>query len=427
MKKLLLLVVASIMMLAACGSGSKEGSGSDKSGDSNTITAWAWDPNFNIAALKLADEAYNGKEDVNLKIIENGQPDIVSKLNTGLSSGTMKGMPNLVLIEDYRAQSFLKAYPDAFFDLSEYINKDDFAAYKIDSASLDGKIYGLPFDTGVAGLYVRTDMIKEAGYTVEDFTNITWDQFIEMGKKVKEKTGKPMITVDPNDLGTIRMMIQTAGKWYLKEDGVTPDISGNKALAEAFRVYKTMLDEGVAGIHSDWSQLLAGFNNGDVAAVAQGNWITPSIKAEESQSGKWSVVPIPRLDLPNAVNASNLGGSSFYVLNVDGKEKAAEFLANTFGANKDFYQNLVTDVGALGTYKPAADGDAYKAEDEYFGGQTTVADFSKWMEEIPAVNYGMHTYAVEDILVAEMQNYIGGQDIKEVLKNAQKQADAQLK
>jgi len=422
-----LLVVASIMMLAACGSGSKEGSGSDKSGDSNTITAWAWDPNFNIAALKLADEAYNGKEDVNLKIIENGQPDIVSKLNTGLSSGTMKGMPNLVLIEDYRAQSFLKAYPDAFFDLSEYINKDDFAAYKIDSASLDGKIYGLPFDTGVAGLYVRTDMIKEAGYTVEDFTNITWDQFIEMGKKVKEKTGKPMITVDPNDLGTIRMMIQTAGKWYLKEDGVTPDISGNKALAEAFRVYKTMLDEGVAGIHSDWSQLLAGFNNGDVAAVAQGNWITPSIKAEESQSGKWSVVPIPRLDLPNAVNASNLGGSSFYVLNVDGKEKAAEFLANTFGANKDFYQNLVTDVGALGTYKPAADGDAYKAEDEYFGGQTTVADFSKWMEEIPAVNYGMHTYAVEDILVAEMQNYIGGQDIKEVLKNAQKQADAQLK
>jgi len=427
MKKLLLLVVASIMMLAACGSGSKEGSGSDKSGDSNTITAWAWDPNFNIAALKLADEAYNGKEDVNLKIIENGQPDIVSKLNTGLSSGTMKGMPNLVLIEDYRAQSFLKAYPDAFFDLSEYINKDDFAAYKIDSASLDGKIYGLPFDTGVAGLYVRTDMIKEAGYTVEDFTNITWDQFIEMGKKVKEKTGKPMITVDPNDLGTIRMMIQTAGKWYLKEDGVTPDISGNKALAEAFRVYKTMLDEGVAGIHSDWSQLLAGFNNGDVAAVAQGNWITPSIKAEESQSGKWSVVPIPRLDLPNAVNASNLGGSSFYVLNVDGKEKAAEFLANTFGANKDFYQKLVTDVGALGTYKPAADGDAYKAEDEYFGGQTTVADFSKWMEEIPAVNYGMHTYAVEDILVAEMQNYIGGQDIKEVLKNAQKQADAQLK
>lgn len=427
MKKLLLLVVASIMMLAACSSGSKEGGNSSKKGDSNTITAWAWDPNFNIAALKLADESYSGKDEINLKIIENGQPDIVSKLNTGLSSGTMKGMPNIVLIEDYRAQSFLKAYPDAFVDLSEYINKDDFAPYKIESASLDGKLYGLPFDTGVAGLFIRTDMIKEAGYTVDDFTNITWDQFIEMGKKVKGKTGKPMITVDPNDLGTIRMMIQTAGKWYLKEDGVTPDISGNEALTEAFRVYKTMLKEEVAGIHSDWSQLLAGFNNGDVAAVAQGNWITPSIKAEEAQSGQWAVVPIPRLDLLNAVNASNLGGSSFYVLNVDGKEKAAEFLANTFGSNKDFYQNLVTKVGAIGTYMPASEGEAYKAEDPYFGGQKTVTDFSKWMEEIPAVNYGMHTYAVEDILVAEMQNYLNGQDIKEVLNNAQKQADSQLK
>ncbi|GIN57943.1 ABC transporter substrate-binding protein [Lederbergia ruris] len=429
MKKILFILIASILVLAACSSGSKEGKESEGDGkkDPNTITAWAWDPKFNIAALKLAEEKYSGEEEVKLNIIENAQPDIVSKLNTGLSSGTMKGMPNLVLIEDYRAQSFLQAYPDAFYDLSDYFNSDDFAKYKIESASLDGKIYGLPFDTGVAGLYVRTDMLDEAGYSVDDFTNITWDEFIEMGKKVKEKTGKPMLTVDPNDLGTIRMMIQTAGEWYLKEDGTTPNLGGNAALADAFRVYKTMLDEGVAGIHSDWSQMLAGFNGGDVAAVAQGNWITPSIKAEESQSGKWAVVPIPRLNVPNAVNASNLGGSSFYVLNIDGKEKAAEFLANTFGSNADFYQDLVSEVGAIGTYIPAAEGDAYKTEDEYFSGQKTVSDFSKWMEEIPEVNYGMHTYAIEDILVAEMQNYLNGQDIDEVLNNAQKQAEAQLK
>ena len=48
---------------------------------------------------------------------------------------------------------------------------------------------------------------------------------------------------------------------------------------------------------------------------------------------------------------------------------------------------------------PASEGEAYKAEDEFFGGQTIVSDFSKWTEEIPQVNYGMHTYAIEDILV----------------------------
>lgn len=425
MKKLIVLLLAGIVLFSACSSGSDETS---ESGDNDEITAWAWDPKFNIAALELGEETYAAEDkEFNLKIIENAQDDIVQKLNTGLSSGTMKGMPNIVLIEDYRAQSFLQAYPDAFYDLSDHFNIDDFSDYKIEPTSFEGKHYGIPFDTGVVGLYLRTDYIEEAGYTMDDFNNITWDQFIEIGKDVKKKIGKPMMTLDPNDLGTIRMMIQTAGSWYLEDDGVTPNLAENEALKEAFRVYKEILDEDLAIITSDWSQMLAGFNDGKVVSVAQGNWITPSIKAEASQSGDWAVAPIPKLDVPKAVNASNLGGSSLYVLDVPGKEKAAEFLESTFGSDEDFYQDLVTDVGAIGTYTPATDGEAYKKEDEYFNDQAIVSDFSTWVDDIIGVNYGMHTYAIEDILIAEMQQYLDGQDIDDVMNDAQQQADAQLK
>lgn len=433
MKKFLFMVVmfVSVFALAACSSDDEAASGgngsSSEPADVDKIIAWAWDPNFNIAALELAGEAYNGEEDFEFEVIENAQDDIVAKLNTGLSSGTMKGMPNIVLIEDYRAQSFLQAYPDAFYPLDDYINPDDFADYKIATTSFDGKQYGLPFDSGVTGLYVRTDYLEEAGYSVDDLTNITWEKYIEIGKDVKEKTGKDMITLDPNDLGQIRMMIQTAGSWYVKEDGSTPNIAENEALKLAFQKYKELMEADIVKINSDWSQFIAAFNSGDVATVPSGNWITPSIKAEASQSGKWAVVPIPRLALEGAVNASNLGGSSFYVLNIDGKEEAADFLANTFGSNKDFYQKLVTDVGALGTYKPASDGEAYTSEDEYFSGQTIISDFSKWTAEIPGVNYGMHTYAIEDILAAGMQDYLNGKDLSEVLSSAQEQAEAQLK
>ena len=67
------------------------------------------------------------------------------------------------------------------------------------------------------------------------------------------------------------------------------------------------------------------------------------------------------------------------------------------------------------------------AEDEFFGGQKIIADFASWMEEIPGVNYGMHTYAIDDIITVEMQNYLNGKDIDDVLSDAQKQAEAQLK
>lgn len=421
---LLTFALITLLVLAACSSDDTSGS-SDGGDEPDKITAWAWDPNFNIASLELANKSYD--EELNLEIIENAQDDIVQKLNTGLSSGTMKGMPNIVLIEDQRAQSFLKSYPDAFYPIDEYINPDDFASYKLAPTSLDGKQYGLPFDTGVTGLFFRTDYLKEAGYTMEDLTNITWERYIEIGKDVKAKTGKDMISLDPNDLGLIRVMIQSAGSWYVDEDGTTVNLVDNEPLRKAFKNYKAMMDADFVKANSDWSQFIAAFNSGDVATVPSGNWIGPSIEAEESQAGKWAVAPIPRLDVEGAVNASNQGGSSFYVLNIPGKEKAAEFLGATFGSSKEFYQDLVTEVGALGTYKPASDGEAYKVENEYFGGQSIISDFSKWMEEIPSVNYGMHTYAIEDILAAEMQNYLNGKSLDDVLADAQAQAEAQLR
>ncbi|MDN7242877.1 extracellular solute-binding protein [Planococcus sp. N028] len=434
MKKLflMLLLLVGMVALAACSSGDEASSGGSESSSEGSksvdkITAWAWDPAFNIAALEKAKEAYNGDSKVEVEIIENAQDDIIQKLNTGLSSGTTKGMPNIVLIEDYRAQSFLQAYPDAFHPLTDVIKSDDFAEYKIATTSYEGEQYGLPFDSGVAGLYVRTDYLEEAGYTVEDVTNITWDEYIEVGKKVKEATGKNMLTLDPNDLAQVRMMIQTNGSWYVEEDGSTPNLANNEALAKGFETYKKMMDADIAKIVSDWSQFVGAFNSGDVASVPTGNWITPSVKQATDQSGKWAVVPMPRLDMEGAVNASNLGGSSWYVLNVDGKEEAADFLLNTFGSNPDLYQTLVKDIGAIGTFSAAAEGDAFAVEDEFFGGQQIISDFSQWTDEIPGVNYGLHTYAIEDILVTGMQDYLNGAELSKVLENSQAQAEAQLK
>lgn len=417
-----MIILASVLVvLTACSENSNEGKS-----ESNEIIAWAWDPKFNIAALELAEKAYN-QDDFDMKIIENAQNDIIQKLNAGLSSGTMKGMPNIVLIEDYRAQSFLQAYPEAFYPLDDYVNIDDFAEYKAAPSSHDGKQYGLPFDTGVTGLFLRTDYLEEASLSPEDFNDITWDELIELGKTIKEKTGKDLITLDPNDLGTIRLMIQTAGEWYLNEDGTTPNIANNEAIKEAFKIYKQLLDEKIAKVTSDWSQMVGALNNGDVAAQATGNWIIPSIMAEESQAGDWIVAPIPRLNIDGAVNRSNLGGSSFYVLNIDGKEKAAEFLGETFGKNIEFYEELIDQIGALGTFTAAASSETYQKENEYFSNQKIFHDFATWMDEIPVVNFGMHTYAIEDILVSEMQNYLNGQPLEDVLNNAQQQAEAQLK
>lgn len=428
MNRLWAAVLVCLLVVTAC-SPNAGGSDSDEKAAKNEITVWAWDPAFNIPTMEIAKERYSQKnKDVKINIVEYAQDDIIQKLNTAFNSGTTKSLPNIVLIEDYRAQSFLQAYPDMFFEMTSYIDPKDFAEYKLGPTSLDGKQYGVPFDTGVTGLYFRTDYLEQAGFSKKDMQNIDWKRYIEIGKKVKEKTGKNFLTLDPNDLGIIRMMIQTAGSWYVKEDGVTPNLADNEALKEAFQLYKEMMEADIVRIHSDWSQFVAGFNSGEVVTVPTGNWITPSIKQESSQSGQWAVAPIPKLpNHPKSVNASNLGGSSWYVLNIPGKETAADFLAETFGSDVEMYQQLFKEVGAIGTYTPAAGGEAYKQKDKFFGGQNIAADFASWTEKIPRVNYGMHTYAIEDILVVEMQNYLNGKDLDKALSDAQAQAESQIK
>lgn len=425
------LLVSMALFVTACGTSDNE-QGTDNSGSEakeGEILAWAWDPKFNIAALELAEEHYQKENtDFKLKIVENAQADIVQKLNTSLSSGTTKGLPNLVLIEDYRAKSFLDAYPDSFFPLTDFMDASEFMAYKVEATSVEDVNYAIPFDTGVTGLYLHLPIIEEAGLKAEDFQDITWTKFIELGKTVKEKTGIPMLSNDMNDLGLLRAMMHSSGAWYTTDDGSTPDIEKNLSLRKGFEDFKEMLDSGIMITHNGWDQLLANFNDGKVASVVTGNWITPSVKAESSQSGEWAVLPFPKQDgIEGATNASNLGGSSLYVLNIEGKEEAAKFISATFGSNIEFYQELITNVGAIGSYAPAVSGEAYKASDDFFGGQKIYQDFSEWATQIPAINFGKNTYAFEDISTPAMQEYLNGGDLDKILADTQKAAETQIK
>lgn len=391
------------------------------------VTVWAWDPAFNIRALEVARDIYlEENPDFNLSIVESAQDDIVSRLNTSLSSGVTAGLPNIVLIEDYRAQSFLQSYPDAFFPMTDYFNVEDFAEYKVAATSLDGVSYGIPFDTGVTGLYVRVDLLEEAGFTLDDVTDISWTELQEVGQAIYDTTGVKLLSMDLNDLGMLRSMINASGAWYTEDDGLTPNITNNDALKEAFVTFKSMYDADLVNVHNDWAQMLQAFNTGIVATVPQGNWITPSIVAAEDQSGQWAVVPWPKQDIEGSVNASNLGGSSFYVLNIEGAEEAAAFIGATVGGNEEFYRTIMNEIGALGTYLPLLETDAYDTEVEFFGGQKIYADFAEWSGEIPSTNYGSHTYAIEDIMKNALQQYLSGGDIDEVFEAAQQQAENQL-
>lgn len=432
LKKILAGVLAGVMMLslAACG-GSKDGnatSGSEKSSSKEKLTIWAWDESYNIKAANQAKEIYAKKNpDLEVDVVTMARKDIVAKLNTSLSAGSYDGLPDIVLIEDYQIPGYLNAYQDEFADLSEFAKQEDFAEYKTGMNTVDGKVYGVPFDSGVAATFYRLDLVEEAGYTKADMEDLTWDKYIEIGKAIKEKTGVSLLTLDPNDIGQIRMMLQSAGSWYTDAEGKV-DVANNQALKDSINTYQKLMQADIIKIVSDWEQFVGAFNNGDVASVVTGCWISPSVTSAEDQSGKWAVAAMPRMaENANSVNASSIGGAGWYVLqNAGNPEVAKDFLKETFSSSVELMNQLAADINLVASLKAASTAENYNKGIEFYGGQEVFKDLSTWSEKVPAVNYGDNTYVVEDMMTEAVQAILNGADMDATLADYQTQIEASV-
>ena len=391
------------------------------------ITIWCWDPNFNGATMKEAGERYAKLHpDVKLNIVDFAKADVEQKLQTTLSSGNTEALPDIVLIEDYGAQKYLQSFPDAFAPIGDSIDLKGFAPYKVQLATMNGKAYSMPFDSGVTGLYYRKDYIEAAGFTAKDMQDLTWDKYIEIGKAVEAKTGKKMLGLDPNDAGLIRIMMQSGGQWYFTNDGKA-NIEGNAALKAALETEQKILKSGITKPIAGWNEFVSSFTSGDAASVVTGVWITGTVKSQPDQANKWGVAPIPKLSIAGAASASNLGGSSWYVLNSSAeKAEAIDFLAQTFGKDIDFYQKILVDRGAVGSLLASREGPAYKAPDAFFGGETVWQNFSDWLGKVPSVNYGTFTNEVDAAVTAQLPAIAAGGSVDDALKAIDAQVKTQL-
>jgi lactose/L-arabinose transport system substrate-binding protein len=392
------------------------------------VTIWAWDPNFNIAIMQEAGKRYTAKHpDTTFKIVDMAKADLEQKLQTTLASGVTKSLPDIVLVEDYNAPKYLRSFPGAFESMSGKVDYKGFAKYKVDLMTMGGKVYGLPFDSGVTGMYYRKDLLAKAGFAEKDMQNITWDRYIEIGKKVEAATGKKMLGIDPNDNGLVRVMMQSGGRWYFDKDGKL-DIKGNPALKAALEIQAKLFKSGIVKPTTGWPEYVGAVNSGDVASITTGVWITGSVKSEKSQSGLWAVAPTPSLGIPGASNASNLGGSSWYVLS-SGKEKATavDFLNEVYAKDVDFYQTILQSRGAVGTLLASRNGKEYSAPDAFFGGAKVWQQFSDYLGKVPSVNYGIYTYEGDAAVAAQLPGLISGTPVDKILDNIHQQLAAQIK
>ncbi|MCL1795832.1 MAG: ABC transporter substrate-binding protein [Clostridia bacterium] len=410
MKKLFALVLVLMMSLACLPALAEE----------TEIIVWCWDPAFNLYAINEAAKIYAEiNPDVKITIDETASGDVDTKMTVALASGQTDTLANIILCQDNNGRKFLNTFPGAYFEMTDLVDYDNFAQYKINHFTYDGGVYGVPFDNGCAAMFLRTDYLAEAGYGIEDLKEITWDELIEAGLKVKEATGNFLLTTQTGYRDYISMMVQSAGSWFFDADG-TPNLTNNPAVREAVETIVKLRQSGIVKEAADWTEYIASFNNGSAAGTIQGCWIIGSVTLVPDQEGKWGMTTVPRLTCEGATNYSSQGGSSWMCFADDPKaEIAVDFLSQTFGASVDFYQIILKSSGAIATYLPAAGGPAYGEPHEFFAGQKVFEDLMEYSANIPMVEYGMYNYEARDAVSVAIEEVFNGGDIDAALQTAQ--------
>ncbi len=408
------------LVLSGCSSDGGNGGGGDN-GDDNTLTVWAWDPNFNIYAMKEAEKIYQKDHpDFKLDIVETPWDDLQTKLTTLAQSQSFGELPDIFLTQNNAFQKNVINYPDLFSGLGDSgIDFSEFPKAVADYSTVDGVNYGVPFDSGTAIGAYRTDVLAEAGYTVADFTDITWDDFLTKAKDVLAKTGKPLLSGQAGSSDMIMMMLQSAGASLFDNDG-NPTIADNAALEQAISTYTELVKSGVFVEVNSWDEYIGTFVNGSVAGTINGVWIVGSIQSAADQSGNWAVTNLPKLDgVPGATNYSANGGSSWAVSSNANVELAEDFLKSTFAGSTELYDTILPKAGAVANWIPAGGSSVYAQPSDFFGGQAIFADVVKFGASVPSNNTGVYYYEARDAVSAAITKIIGGADPKDALAEAQ--------
>lgn len=399
--------------------------------DEHTLSVYAWDKNFNIPALKAAEADYQKKvdKDFKLNIVEVSQSsDVENAITLAGSAGKYDTLPDIVLFQDHYIQKYVTDFPDAWqnFEGAD-IDWSDFGAEKLSYSTIDGKHYGMPVDNGTVIFAYRTDLLEQAGYTIDDMKGISWDQWIEIGKKVYEKTGKYLLSMDGSGNDLPYMMMQAEGESQFKNGDV--NLTNNETFTKIIDVITRGVKEKAIYLANDWSDYTdQTIVNDMVAGVMNGNWIIPTIKQVAENSGKWEITTMPTLAGNGKEGYASNGGSSLYITgNCKKLALAQDFLGKTFGAGSaDTYDTALKEGGVITCSSKAGSSAVYKEGIAYFNNTPIYSQIVEMGTHVPVVEQNDFHYPCREQVATAIQKIIGGEDATQCIKDAEEQVKFQM-
>ena len=306
MKKLISLLLTAVLACSMLGTAAYA---EEASGD---VTIWYyWETEGHQKALNHIIEEFNGsQESITVEAKYVPFADFKKQLSIGASADEL---PDLVILDnpDHAAYAAMGIFADITdkFDVSNYYEGP------VNSCTLDGKLYGVPFGSNDLVLFYNEDMLKKAGCEVPT----TWDELLEVAKATTTDSvfGFAHCALQ-NEEGTFNFL-----PWVWSTGATSYEINSEGGI-KALNFEKELVDSGAMTKEAiNWTQgdTMHQFIAGNLAMMINGTWQVPTMR-EEVPDLNWNVAPIPQ----DKEQASGLGGENYAVIAGGNEDAAVKFL-----------------------------------------------------------------------------------------------------
>ncbi|MBY9079108.1 sugar ABC transporter substrate-binding protein [Paenibacillus sp. HN-1] len=387
---------AASMLLSACsGSNSQNASGSGGTqqggGEKVKLVVWIWEQakagiDLNMDRFK---EAY---PNIDVEFQTMKSTDLYQKYL--VSSNTDDAVPDVLALESTNLSQMVQI--NSLLDITDRVApyKDKIVPYKWKDATMDDKVYAMPWDSGPVVMFYRNDLFEKAGLPTDPDEVAaklkTWNDYYEAAKLVKEKTGAFMYGDSKTNSSNrvFESMMWQRGLWYFDENGkVAVDSPEVKEIADyLIKMQKEGLVYDARANTDPWGNAIS---QGQIATVVGGSWHDATIEKQYSpqDSGKWSVTTMPKWSADDQYGGANQGGSNL-AINKNSKhaDEAWKFIEFMLG-NEESQTKMMLEAGLFPSLTTVYTTSAMDKQFDYFKGQQVLKTYAKSLESTYPLAY----------------------------------------
>lgn len=364
MLSLLMTACMTSMLLAGCGAGAEQEAASagetgtaatsqkdnaaaeEEKADASdasaqgTVTIWYyWETEGHQEALNHIIEEFNGSQSgltVEAKYVPFA--DFKKQLSIGASASEL---PDLVILDNPDHASY--AAMGIFADLTGRFDVSTYYDGPVNSCTLDGKLYGVPFGSNDLLLFYNKDMLEAANCEVPT----TWDELLTTAQActTDSVSGFAHCALQ-NEEGTFNFL-----PWVWSTGATSYEINSEGGI-KALTFVQDLVNSGAMTKEAiNWTQgdTMHQFIAGNLAMMINGTWQIPTMRAD-APDVNWGVAPIP----VDAQPVSGLGGENYAVIAGGNEDGAIKFLEYAVGGDTCLY--MMQQMGYISSDSTIAEG-----------------------------------------------------------------------